>query len=63
MTLKQLRDSFWTSGLCRKYLILKLFCENVFPITFQYLIIVDVVDQVSKETDSEMESGMQMLYL
>lgn len=31
--------------------MLKLHGENVFPITFQYLIIMDVVEQVSKETD------------
>lgn len=37
--------------------------KSIFPITFQYLIIMDIVEGVSKETDSEMESCMQKRYL
>lgn len=43
--------------------MLKLHGENVFPITFQYLIIMEVVEQVSKETDWSGKLHANALYI
>lgn len=56
-------DKIWTLNFSRKLLIFKLFGKNILPIIFLYLMIMNVVEQVSLATGSEMECYMQMFYL
>ena len=55
-------DKIWTLIFSRKLLIFKLFGKNILPIISHYLMITNVVEQVSQETGSEIECYLQMFY-
>ena len=60
--LEHLVDKIWTLIFSRKLLIFKLFGKNILQIISHYLMITNVIEQVSRETGSEMECYLQMFY-